>query len=67
MKTPVACERMREALVRRDATLRYAMSHMTNEAALVVDDNGQLAGLITDGDLRRSILAGAALDTAVHE
>ncbi|MGH2683830.1 MAG: aminotransferase class I/II-fold pyridoxal phosphate-dependent enzyme [Actinomycetota bacterium] len=34
--------------------------------ALVANDHRQLMGLVTDGDLRRAILEGRALDTPVH-
>lgn len=39
---------------------RINWSHM--EIILVVDESGRLAGTITDGDIRRGILAGVSLD-----
>lgn len=33
-------------------------------AALIIDEAGSLAGMLTDGDVRRAILNGAALSTA---
>jgi dTDP-glucose pyrophosphorylase len=33
--------------------------------ALVVEESGRLAGTLTDGDIRRALLAGAALEDAV--
>ena len=35
--------------------------------ALVVDEEGRLIETITDGDIRRAILAGWSLDTQVEE
>jgi len=35
--------------------------------ALVIDDSGHLLGTITDGDIRRAILAGQSLDAPVHD
>jgi dTDP-glucose pyrophosphorylase len=36
-------------------------------AAVVVDDNGRLLGTLTDGDVRRCLLAGGSLDTPVSQ
>ena len=36
------------------------------QIALVVDDHGRLLGTITDGDVRRGILKGIALDSPCH-
>jgi len=38
-----------------------------SEIALVVDDGGRLLGTLTDGDVRRALLAGAALEDPVAE
>ncbi len=35
--------------------------------AVVVADNGRLLGTLTDGDIRRCLLAGGSLDTSVSE
>jgi dTDP-glucose pyrophosphorylase len=48
------------------ATLRDVMSLMDrsgHEIAALVDEEGALIGVLTDGDVRRGILAGAQLDT----
>ena len=48
--------------IRRDATIREGMEAIQRGAcwmALVVHDDGTLLGLITDGDVRRALLAGA--------
>jgi dTDP-glucose pyrophosphorylase len=55
------------AIVHRGSPVREAIGHMVNEAAIVVDDERKLCGLITDGDLRRAFLAGATLDTPLSE
>ena len=51
---------LQKLVVRRRDTLLTAMRRISDnsrEVALVVDD-GRLAGIITDGDIRRGILAG---------
>lgn len=48
------------AVVKHDAPLRDAMFVITKAgagAACVIDDEGFLAGIITDGDIRRALLA----------
>ncbi|MCX6345806.1 MAG: KpsF/GutQ family sugar-phosphate isomerase [Armatimonadetes bacterium] len=48
------------AIVERNIMLRdvmFAISKAGAGAALVVDDSGRLAGIITDGDIRRALLA----------
>ncbi|MHA1066732.1 nucleotidyltransferase family protein [Enterobacter ludwigii] len=49
-------------------SLRDALMIVNEEAlrvALVVDEQNRLSGILTDGDIRRSILANVSLDTAV--
>jgi len=38
-----------------------------HKVAVVVDKHGRLLGTITDGDVRRGVLAGATMDTEVSE
>jgi dTDP-glucose pyrophosphorylase len=50
------------------ASVRDAMAAMTQsarEVALVIDREGRVAGLITDGDIRRGLLGGCDLDSPV--
>jgi dTDP-glucose pyrophosphorylase len=57
-----------DVLVRAGTPLRQALEGMTRsgkQVALVVDAAGRLLGLATDGDVRKAILRGAALDTPV--
>jgi dTDP-glucose pyrophosphorylase len=52
-------------LVGQDATLRDAMLALDRGArriALAVDPGGVLVGVVTDGDIRRTLLNGAGLD-----
>lgn len=44
----------------RDALI--ALERGSVEIALVVDGDGRLVGLLTDGDIRRALLAGASID-----
>jgi len=46
-------------LIQADATLKKALDQMTDHRlgiALIVDSDGKLAGVLTDGDLRRLLL-----------
>lgn len=57
-------------LVSPDKSIREAMARIDRSAkgiALVVDEERRLVGTITDGDVRRAILAGISLDTPVSE
>ena len=44
-----------------------AMTKSARQIALVVDADGRLAGVVTDGDIRRAMLRGASLDAKVDE
>jgi dTDP-glucose pyrophosphorylase len=51
-------------------SLRAAMEAMTRsgkQIVLVVDADRRLAGVVTDGDIRRAMLRGASLDAKVDE
>ena len=51
-------------------SLRAAMETMTRsgkQIVLVVDADRRLAGVVTDGDIRRAILRGVSIDTKVDE
>lgn len=51
-----------------DASIREAMKRIDDNAlgiVLVVDGAQRLIGTVTDGDLRRALLGGAALDSAI--
>jgi dTDP-glucose pyrophosphorylase len=51
-------------------SLRAAMEAMTRsgkQIVLVVDADRRLAGVVTDGDIRRAILRGVSIDTKVDE
>ena len=54
---PTACIREAMACIDRNA----------KEIALVVDQQGHLLGTVTDGDIRRAILAAFDLDSPVKE
>jgi dTDP-glucose pyrophosphorylase len=54
--------------IRPGQTIRHAMTKIdegTVALALVVDGDKQLVGTVSDGDIRRALLAGATLDDAV--
>ena len=56
--------------IRPDSSIREAMTcidHNNAQIALVVDEEFSLLDTITDGDVRRAILAGVDLDTPVSE
>ena len=55
-------------LVRPDTPVLEAIKRLDNGAAqivLVVDPRGRLIGTLTDGDTRRALLRGVALDVPV--
>jgi dTDP-glucose pyrophosphorylase len=61
---------LNEFVVGVTATLGDAMRTMDrfgHEVAVLVDDDGGLAGIITDGDVRRAFLSGAGLETAAKQ
>jgi dTDP-glucose pyrophosphorylase/CBS domain-containing protein len=58
-------ERLRKSLVPADATLVECMRSLEDsmsQIVLVVDEGDHLIGVLTDGDIRRALLAGHALD-----
>ena len=58
---------LRAACAPVSATIRDALEVIDrsgNLVCLLVDDDGHLAGLLTDGDLRRAFLKGTSLDDA---
>ncbi|MCE2594060.1 nucleotidyltransferase family protein [Motilimonas cestriensis] len=60
----------KKILISPESSIIQALKIIDNEAlrvALVVDENQRLAGVVTDGDIRRGILNGLTLDTAVSE
>lgn len=59
---------LEESLISPQASLSDALQTIetaTSKIALVVDDRRLLLGTVTDGDIRRGILRGASLDSAV--
>ena len=61
---------MKDITVQPDITIRQAMKALDKTAEkclLVVDENRRLLGTFTDGDLRRSILAGAQFSEDISE
>lgn len=56
-------------LMAPDRSLRDVIACIDQNArgiALIVDDGRRLIGTITDGDVRRAILAGTSLDAPIH-
>ena len=56
---------LRDACAPVTATLREAaivIDTMASSLCMLVDRDGRLAGVLTDGDLRRAVLRGASLD-----
>lgn len=61
-------ERLDSLTISLTATIRDALRRIEDggaEIALVVDHEGRLDGTLTDGDVRRGLLAGAAIDDPV--
>lgn len=58
-----------ELLIRRGTSVRDALAALDRTGSgilLLVDDDGRFERTVTDGDLRRMILAGAPLETAIQ-
>ena len=58
----------RETLVSEGSSLRKVirtLDHSGLQIVLVASDDGELRGTVTDGDIRRALLRGAALDDVV--
>ncbi len=56
-------------VIHKDADIKEAMQCIDksgNGIALVVDKQNKLYGVVTDGDIRRALLAGKSLETAVE-
>ena len=60
----------RDSLLQKETTVLDAIAAVDqtpHKVAVVVDKEGRLLGMITDGDIRRGILAGVSLDGPVTE
>ncbi|EKO3975210.1 nucleotidyltransferase family protein [Vibrio fluvialis] len=60
----------KKAILSPDATIKEALRVIDTESlrvALVVDDKGIFQGVVTDGDIRRGLLAGKTLETMLSE
>ena len=59
-----------KVLIDRNITIKEVLEVISNDSyriALVVDSEKILLGTITDGDIRRALLAGKSLDSHAHE
>ena len=57
-------------IIAPSASVREALEAITknsHQAIMVVDDAGRLAGIVTDGDVRRGLLRGVPLEGAVRD
>jgi len=63
-------ERYRKVLIKLDVPIREALKQI-NEAALqvliVVDDEDKIAGIVTDGDIRRGLINNISFDEPVRK
>src|SRR5258706_14266530 len=60
---------LKKFLVHEKGSLREAMQVINDnwrEIALVTDDANTIGGVVTDGDIRRGLLAGMTLEAAVN-
>jgi dTDP-glucose pyrophosphorylase len=61
---------LEQVLLSPDASIREVMACVDRNAqgiALILDQDHRLIGTITDGDLRRAILAGTSLELPIHK
>jgi len=57
-------------VVEKSATLEDAMATITGNrrgALVVVDEDGTLVGIVSDGDIRRAMLRGATMRTPIEK
>jgi dTDP-glucose pyrophosphorylase/CBS domain-containing protein len=58
-------------IISQSASIRYAMERLTalgeNLTLFVINDNDQLVGVITDGDIRRGLIRGISIEDAVKK
>ena len=62
-------DRWRRAVVEPTASVRHALQAISDgnlQIAFVLDAEGILQGTVTDGDVRRGLLAGATIDDSVQ-
>jgi dTDP-glucose pyrophosphorylase len=60
----------KDALVRPDQTIKHALeaiSRSSIQVAVIVEKDGVLKGIATDGDIRRAILNGIPLENKIEE
>jgi perosamine synthetase len=63
-------KKIRSISVPEDTSIREAMQAIDRGGlglALVVDEDQRMVGIVTDGDLRRALLAGMGLESSVSE
>lgn len=68
MNNPPSTELWRKAVLPAEATMQQAIGSLNESAlqiVLVVAPDGTLLGTITDGDIRRGLLRGLDLDSAI--
>ncbi len=64
------CGKAKLALINEEKSIREAIEQLNEnvlQILLVVNDNGQLLGTVTDGDIRRSILNNISLDKPISK
>ena len=59
---------IKKFLINKESSIRMALEQINNNAKnflVIVDDGSLFLGLITEGDIRRSILSGISIDEQV--
>ena len=63
-------ERIESIITNENSAIKEAMRTIDRGAlgiAFVVDNDGKLTGIVTDGDIRRALLSGKSISTSVSE
>lgn len=63
-------EKLQNFIIKADQSIRRAMEAIENnwhEIVFVEDENHKIVGTVTDGDIRRGLLAGRTFETTVEE
>ena len=68
MSAPASQRQLEQSQIGLGSTFAEAMRSLDRSHAqicLVIDDTGRMVGTLTDGDIRRALLGGAALDSPI--
>ena len=63
-------EKIKTLIISKEESIKQTMLKLNTTSSkilLIVEDNGKLIGIVTDGDLRRGILSGRELSDPIKK